>query len=73
MTADHIPGPDIARMDAEANAFAMALLMPEHLVRKYAKGIDLFDDEAVGRLAKRFKVPVTVAAIRLGQVMKVLP
>jgi len=61
-----------AEMDAEVNAFALALLMPEPLLRAdIAKmgGVDLCDDNAVEKLAKRYQVPVAAMALRLGQLM----
>lgn len=63
---------DTAEMDAEANAFALALLMPEPLLRAdIAKmsGVDLCDDNVVERLAKRYQVPVAAMALRLGQLI----
>ena len=57
-------------MDAEANAFAFALLMPEDLVRAEVArvgGIDIENDEKLTVLAKKFRVSLQVAAIRLGQ------
>lgn len=57
--------------EAEANLFAMALLMPEELVRKeLAKGIDIAEDEEIKKLAKKFQVPIGLMAIRIGQIME---
>lgn len=59
-------------MDAEANAFAMELLMPELFVRldlEKAGGIDIDDQRALSRLARRYGVSITVMAVRLGQLM----
>lgn len=56
----------------EANEFAMHLLVPtEFLKRELEKlgSIDLADDTVITKLAKKFKVPITVMAIRLGQVL----
>lgn len=61
---------EIARMDAEANAFAMELLMPEDQVRAVINsvdGIDIEDGKAVHKLALKFRVSDSVMAIRLGQ------
>ena len=63
---------DRERCDHEANLFAMALLMPEKLVRAELKRlgpIDLADDRATKALAKKFQVSETLMAIRLGQIM----
>ena len=56
-------------MNKEANYFAMCLLMPEQFLRKDMVGIDLTDDVAVGRLAKKYKVPAATMAFRIGQLM----
>lgn len=64
-------------MDAEereANYFAMCLLVPEEFLRTEVKkmgGIDLCDDYALEKLAKKFKVSRTVMAVRIEQVFKV--
>ena len=65
---------EMCQMDQEANQFAMALLMPAELVKKELErmgGIDIEDDKAVAKIAKRFRVSNTVMAIRLGQISKV--
>jgi len=57
--------------EAEANAFAMELLMPEQFVRDELaklKGFDLLNDAHVKTLADKFKVGVPVMAMRLGQI-----
>ena len=57
--------------EREANLFAMYLLMPEELVKQEVKKmgkIDLCDDQAIAKLAKIFQVPVTLMAIRIGQI-----
>lgn len=62
-----------AQEEDEANQFAMALLMPEDLVRKEIKrmgGVDLCDDKQIKKLAAVFMVPVALMAIRIGQLMK---
>lgn len=59
-------------MDAEANAFAMELLMPEKFLRRDVAtlgGIDIEDDEKVTRLARKYKVSVQVMTLRLGQLL----
>lgn len=64
--------PRLAFMDVEANAFAMELLMPELFLRldlEKAGGVDIEDERALTRLARRYGVSVTVMACRLGQLM----
>jgi len=55
--------------EAEANYFAMCLLMPAHLVKQEVKKItfDLTSDEALKQLAKTFDVSQTAMALRLAQ------
>lgn len=57
--------------EKEANLFAMALLMPEDLVRqevsKMNTPLDLCDDKSIKRLADKFKVSKALMAVRLGQ------
>lgn len=57
-------------MEAEANAFAMELLMPAAWlmedIRKMG-GIDIEDDKKITTLARRYKVSPSVMALRLGQ------
>lgn len=59
-----------AEQDAEANAFALELLMPADWLRRDAAGIDLLDARAVGRLAKKYRVEPQLMAVRLGQLMQ---
>jgi Zn-dependent peptidase ImmA (M78 family) len=57
-------------IEAEANAFAMELLLPEKFVRAEVVklgGVDLFDSKAVLTLARKFGVDPAVLAFRLGQ------
>lgn len=64
---------DKETQEAEANQFAMALLMPEEMLRAEVQklgGIDLCDDSKVKALAKKFQVPQTLMAIRIGQVFE---
>lgn len=79
----HPPSPDLLaeikaraaltdHVDAEANAFAMALLMPADWVRAdIAKmgGIDLENAAGVEKLARRYKVSTAVMTIRIGQLI----
>ena len=61
-----------SEQEAEANAFAFALLMPADLVREDVRrmgGVDLCDDTKVKALAKRYQVTTTMMAVRLGQLI----
>lgn len=52
--------------EEEANLFAMLLLMPEKFVAEDVKnGIDLGNDEYINRLAKKYQVTKTMAALRI--------
>lgn len=55
-------------LDAEASAFAMELLMPFDWIVRDAAYIDLCDEEAVAKLAKKYRVPATAMAVRIGEV-----
>lgn len=60
-----------AEMDAEANYFAMCLLMPEDLLRREVQKLqplDFSDDRKIKKLADKFKVPQACMLIRLGQI-----
>lgn len=61
-------GPDADDQDFEASAFAMELLMPFDWIVRDSAGVDLCDDDGVARLAKRYRVPVTTMAVRIGEV-----
>lgn len=56
----------------EANYFAMCLLMPERFVMaeiaKMGGRVDFADDDQIAALAKKFKVSVTMMALRLGMI-----
>ena len=59
--------------EAEANAFAMELLMPEQFVRQEVrkfKSFDLCNSKHVAELAKKFQVPESIMAMRIGQLLK---
>lgn len=61
-----------AEMNRDANIFAMELLMPEHMLRRDIErigGIDFEDETAVKRLAKKYRVSLTVMAVRIGQLI----
>lgn len=64
---------DAETEEAEANYFAMCLLMPEDFVRrelkKFEGGFDIANDAHVKQLAKTFQVPASLMAMRLGQLM----
>lgn len=65
-----------AEQEAEANLFAMHLLMPEDMVRREMrrmKSFDMADDKAIARLAKTFQVPQSIMAMRLGMLMEPPP
>lgn len=53
--------------EREANQFASALLMPEDLVRRESKNLDLSDEFDVTYLARRFGVSDQAMSIRLQQ------
>ena len=59
--------------EAEANLFAMCLLMPRDFViaevRKMG-GVDLLEDKQVGELAKKFGVSVALMTARLLQLQE---
>lgn len=60
----------LAQMDREANAFAMELLMPEEWLRAdLAKlgGVDIEDEQRIGRLAKKYGVSSPVMILRIAQ------
>lgn len=55
--------------DMEATKFAMELLMPVELMKQEVGKLrqhDICDDKWVKDLAKKFRVPFTMMAIRLG-------
>ena len=59
---------DCKDQDIEANAFAMELLMPEDFIRRDLEksgGIDLEDDAAIARMAKRYRVTPAAMIVRL--------
>lgn len=59
---------DTETQDAEANLFALELLMPFDWIVKDAAGVDLTDDAAIEKLAKKYGVPAATMAIRIGQI-----
>lgn len=58
----------IPAMEAEANAFAMELLMPFDWLAADCKGIDVSDEKAVAKLAAKYRVAPTVMAMRIGEI-----
>ncbi len=58
----------VEEMDAEANAFAMELLMPSEWLLRDMEGIDLFDEKRLERIAKRYRVPVALMMLHLGKI-----
>lgn len=64
---------ELEAIEAEANAFAMELLMPtDFLLRdiKQMGGIDIADDAGITKLAKKYRVAVSLVAVRIGQLME---
>lgn len=59
-------------MEIEANAFAMELLMPFDWIARDAEGIDICDDRAVTKLAKKYAVPPFTMAYRIGEIRREL-
>lgn len=56
--------------EAEANYFAMCLLMPEQFVRDEIKKIgkiDAVDGTGIEKLARKFRVSVPLMTLRIGQ------
>jgi len=62
MTSSH------PQMEAEANAFAMELLMPFDWLSTDCRGLDVSDERAVAKLAAKYRVAPTVMAMRIGEV-----
>lgn len=61
--------PAMAAMNAEANAFALELLVPTFFLRMDLErlgGADIEDISSIERLAKRYRVSTAVMAIRIG-------
>lgn len=61
------------KKEAEANYFAMMLLMPDFLLEKEIArlgGISIDDDEKLKSLSKTFQVPMITVALRLGVYFK---
>lgn len=58
--------------DMEANAFAMELLMPFDWIVRDAADLCLTDDAGIAKLAKRYRVPTSVMAVRVGEVRREL-
>lgn len=52
-------------MDLEANRFAIELLMPEEWINRDCKGIDIFDEKAISKVARKYKVPTHMMAARM--------
>jgi Zn-dependent peptidase ImmA (M78 family) len=55
-------------IEAEANYFAMCLLMPEDILRREIAligPVSLVDDEQTAKLAKKFGVSITLLMYRL--------
>ena len=62
--------PLLKKMQDEANAFSMELLMPADWLRADIEsigGIDIEDDTKLIMLAKKYRVSLQVMAIRIGE------
>ena len=55
-------------MDAEANEFAFELLMPSEWLRRDCENLDLFDHEAIKKIADKYKVSIEMLIYRLGAI-----
>jgi Zn-dependent peptidase ImmA (M78 family) len=51
-------------MDEEATVFALYLLMPEGMFERDMAGVDLVDDEKIGKIARKYRVPVACVHYR---------
>ena len=62
-------------VEAEANAFAFELLMPEAWLKRDIgpDGIDIEDDKRIAKLAQKYRVSVSVMTLRIGQLMGLRP
>jgi Zn-dependent peptidase ImmA (M78 family) len=49
----------------EANTFAALMLMPEPYFSKAMRGVDLLDDQAVGKVARKFQVSLGAVHYRI--------
>lgn len=63
------------QQEAEANAFAIELLMPREILLKdiakmAPKGIDLESDPVIAKLAKRYQVSEQLMTVRLVLLME---
>lgn len=58
------------QLDAEANAFAMELLMPSEWLLRDLKGVDLFDEAKLAKIAKRYRVPVSLMMLHYGEIIR---
>lgn len=63
---------DYAAIEAEANAFAMELLMPFEWLAQDCRGVDVSDENAIAKLAKKYQVAPTVMALRIGEIRAAL-
>ncbi|MBN9535065.1 MAG: ImmA/IrrE family metallo-endopeptidase [Alphaproteobacteria bacterium] len=66
----------LRRINAEANAFAMELLMPEQFLRDDLKrmgGVDIEDSKTIAKLAKRYQVSAGAMILRIGQLSEKIP
>lgn len=59
-------------IEAEANQFAMELLMPRDWLLRDLKamgGVDMADDAEIAKLARKYLVATSLMAIRIGQLI----
>lgn len=54
-------------IENEANYFAMHLLVPTSMLLRECREVDLCDDTAIKKLARKFKVSETIMAFRLAE------
>jgi len=58
-------------IEKEASLFAMLLLMPTKFLKEdIDKGLDLTDDNELKKLASKYQVPLTMAAMRVAYYLK---
>lgn len=61
------------QQEREANQFAMELMIPMEWLRRELRAyrkMDLLDDSVVKDLAKKFRVPVALMGMRLGELYR---
>ena len=69
-TASNLSDDPVA--EAEANHFAMCLLMPADMLRldiRLMGGVDIENHKAIDQLARKYRVSPTLMAVRIGWLM----